>query len=119
MNYIKTVIARIRARIRGENVAGAMGSGCWIMTIEGCLFADREWKQIKDVFTAFNEETKHRLTFAPEPGRWSARAKFWARELRPRLTPELYHKAMLKLCGWYADCARMQINKSLALHLGG
>lgn len=103
MNIIQAAIAGLRAHRRAKN---AVVPGYWGMTMEGCLFPGRKWKPVYDVFATFDKETQRRLTFTPEDGEWVDRVNFWKRELRPKLTPEMYHEAMLKICGWYVRCVR-------------
>lgn len=117
---IKTA-ANVFGEVRKARKAGADGCqlhiarsvpvyhlGYWIETMEGCLFYGQKWQPVRDVFGNFPEETKRALVFTPKGhGEWAERARFWARELKPALPPELYHDAMLCLIGWYAHCLRM------------
>lgn len=114
MNMIQAAIAGVRAHYRARN---AVVPGYWGMTMEGGLFAGRDWGPVYDVFATFDKETQRQLTFTPEDGEWSERAKFWKRELRPKLTTEMYHEAMMKLCGWYAGCVRKRLNVSLPVSI--
>lgn len=114
MNFFQAAIAWILTHRRTKNL---VVSGCWCLTMEGCLFPGKEWAPIKDVFYSFDKETQHCLTFTPVDGEWANRAKFWKRELRSRLAPEMYHDAMLKICGWYAECVRKRLNVRLPVKI--
>ena len=75
--------------------------------MEGCLFCGQKRQPIRDVFGSFPEEVQRSLVFTPKGrGEWIERARFWARELKPALQPEMYHEAMLRIIGWYAHCLR-------------
>jgi hypothetical protein len=82
--------------------------GYWGATPEGCLFYQKKWSPVRDVFDSFDEETQHALTFAPKDGEWVERIRFWQKELRPVLDSKLYHEAMLKLIRWSIRCQKMR-----------
>ena len=66
-------------------------------------------KAVVKAFEAFPEQVQHALTFSPkELGGWTERAKFWKRELKPALPPEMYHEVMLLFIGWYIHCLRQR-----------
>lgn len=117
---IKTAV-KLTGEVRRARKAGASGVQLqrvysvpvfrlpyWGATMEGCLFYSRKWQPVQDVFDSFDAETQRALTFTPEAGAWTDRARFWQRELRPALEPELYHEAMLILVQWYIRCVKMR-----------
>lgn len=122
MNILQDIrtAANLFGEVRKARKAGADGfqvrsfrsvpvyhMGYWGGTMEGCLFYGQKWKPIRDVFGSFPEDVQRSLTFTPKGhGEWVERARFWARELKPALQPEMYHEAMLRLIGWYAHCLR-------------
>lgn len=76
----------------------------WGSTMEGCMFIGPKWQPLLDVFDSFDDETKHSLTFTPEDGKWSARARFWREQLKSALPTELYYEAMSKIYRHYTEC---------------
>jgi len=117
---IQTAV-RLTGEVRKARKAGASGVqlrpvysvpvlkfSYWGGTMEGCLFCGRKWQAIRDVFDTFTEETQHALTFSPKDGEWVDRVRFWQRELRPALEPELYHEAILTLVQWCIRCGKMR-----------
>ena len=80
----------------------------WGSTMEGCLFYEKKWKPLRDVFDSFPQETQHALTFTPKDGEWADRARFWQYQLRTAMEPKLYQEAMGILLRWYIHCVRMR-----------
>ena len=123
MNILQDIKAAVKltGEVRKARKAGASGLqvrpvyrlpalrlGYWTQTMEACLMrgGDTE-KAVVKAFEAFPEQVQHSLTFYPkEPGEWVERARFWQRELKPALTPEMYHEVMLLFVGRYIRCLR-------------
>lgn len=59
----------------------------WPQTMEGCLLAGELGKAVRSVFYTMPEPIQHALTFTPESGGWTVRAKLWQTVLRPVLPP--------------------------------
>lgn len=81
----------------------------WAGTMEWHLLRGETEKEkaVKAVFATFTEPVQHGLTFVPKrSGGWVDRARFWQRELKPALPPEMYHKVMVLFIGWYIHCLR-------------
>lgn len=90
-----------------------MSCGYWYSTMEGCLFANRSReleRAVKAVFSTFDEETKHRLTFAPKYRKkeWVERAAFWREKLQC-LPSKQYHLAMSYIIQHYIRCVRNRL----------
>lgn len=104
--YTANISARPTKTVRQINL------GYWAWTMEATLSFPRGTREaVKSVFNTFDQETQRALTFTPDgtPGSWLARAKFWQRELRPYLTPEQYHVAMLTLLQWFVRRKRIKV----------
>ena len=85
--------------------------GYWGFTMEGCLFYGPKWQPLRDVFDSFPEETQHALCFAPNAGEWGDRVRFWQRELRSTLEPDLYHEMISTLIQWGIRCRRRALEE--------
>ncbi len=71
-------------------------TGCWNFTMEACLLTGELEKAVSRVFAAFPEAIQHALTFAPESGRWTDRAKLWQTVLKLALPPRQYPTPLCK-----------------------
>lgn len=82
----------------------------YLNTVEGCqthkLGRDTD-RAVMEVFKSLPYEVQRRLEHTPdEPGGWVERARFWQKQLRPVLPPEMYHEVMVLFIGHYARCLR-------------
>lgn len=110
-----------RARAAGKNIrfqrvyqVPALRLNYWSWTMEDSLFYEKKWLPVRDVFDSFSEDTQRALTFTPKDGEWGDRVRFWQRELRPALDPELYHEAILTLVRWGIQCRRKALAEATA-----
>lgn len=78
----------------------------WPQTMEGCLLTGELGKAVRDVFYSMPEPIQHALTFSPESGWWTARAKLWQTVLKLTLPPRQYYTAINKIIRWYVHCVR-------------
>lgn len=85
--------------------------GCWTFTMEACLLEGELAKAVSAVFAVFPEVIQHALTFVPESGEWTDRAKLWQTVLKLALPPRQYHAAMRRILAHYARVVRKRREK--------
>ena len=119
-NIFSDIVAAVKLteKIRRERKAGhnvkletiyrisVFNPGYWGFTPEACLFYEKKWKPVRDVFASFPEETQHALTFSPKEDEWTSRVELWEKPLREVLPPDLYAEAMAILCEWAFSCMK-------------
>lgn len=86
-------------------------TGLWLWTPESCLsFTPDTRSAVRAAFYQLDDETQHRLTYAPRKGELLHRARLWKSLLRS-LPSVQQREAMAKILHWHIDCAKIMEGK--------
>lgn len=116
-SFLSTVCSAVRA-VKMARLSGAdtvipanrvprIKSGSLLDTVEGCIIGSQSPVSFKGqdaarhAFALLDEDIKRRLFFLPKSGEFVERARFFSMLLRPALSEEDYHEAMLLILRKY------------------
>lgn len=73
-------------------------------TVEGCVLLNCGapiFSAAQRAFRTLPHPEAHRMAFSPKDGEMAERAQFWKSLLRPYMTPNQLHTAMIAILRWY------------------